>query len=53
MYYHLRMATKRVYPVRLDDEMIRALAELRLKTGRTPSESIRRAIAAYLKKESK
>jgi predicted DNA-binding protein len=47
------MATKRVYPVRLDDEMIWALAGLHIKTGKTPSEHIRRAIAAYLRKELK
>jgi predicted transcriptional regulator len=45
--------SKRVYPVRLEEDMVRAIADLAFKTGKKPSEIIRRAIAAYLKKEAK
>ncbi len=44
------MEIKRVYPIRLSDTTIQALAAEALKTGKRPSELARIAIEAYLKR---
>ena len=47
------MEQKKVYPIRLADKTIQALAALALKRGRRAGELAREAIEKYVKREEK